>query len=108
MTLSYLNEIIRSTLYYNFCFIFVILQENGIEFEAQIVAKFDALSRLVDEQKCKLLEYVSSHAQDKCRSLKEQSATCKEKLKNTTGLLQYTFEVLKENDPATFLLVSKF
>ena len=77
-----------------------------MDFEAQIVAKFDSLSRMIEETKCKLLECVTNHVNHKSQVLKDQSNLCKEKLKNTTGLLQYTFEVLKENDPAGFLTVS--
>ena len=49
---------------------------------------------------------MTNHVNRKSQILKDQSNLCKEKLKNTTGLLQYTFEVLKENDPAGFLTVS--
>ena len=55
----------------------------------------------------RLLECVTGHVSYKTKALKEQSIVCKEKLKNTTGLLQYTFEVLKESDPAGFLTVCK-
>lgn len=84
----------------------LIFQENGIEFEAQIVAKFDALIRVIEETKTRMIGCVANHVAYKSQSLRDQSFICKEKLKNTTGLLQYTFEVLKENDPAGFLTVS--
>ena len=61
----------------------------------------------MEETKARLLECVTGHVNYKTKALKEQSFICKEKLKNTTGLLQYTFEVLKENDPAGFLTVIK-
>ena len=60
----------------------------------------------MEETKVRLIECVTNHVSFKTKALKDQSFVCKEKLKSTTGLLQYTFEVLKENDPAGFLTVS--
>ena len=60
----------------------------------------------MEETKARLIQCVTNHVSCKTKALKDQSFVCKEKLKNTTGLLQYTFEVLKESDPAGFLTVS--
>ena len=86
-------------------FLKFVLQENALEFEARVVAQFDALIRLLEERKAKLLEMINASVQEKGKILRTQSDLCREKMKSTSGLLQYTLEVLKENDAATFLMV---
>ena len=86
-------------------FLKFVLQENALEFEARVVAQFDALIRLLEERKAKLLEMINASVQEKGKILRAQSDLCREKMKSTSGLLQYTLEVLKENDAATFLMV---
>uniref|UniRef100_A0AAY3ZUX0 Uncharacterized protein n=1 Tax=Denticeps clupeoides TaxID=299321 RepID=A0AAY3ZUX0_9TELE len=67
------------------------IQENGVEFEACLVAQCDLLSRVNKEHEHKL---------------KVRNLHCTVRTEATTGLMEYCLEVIKENDPSGFLQIS--
>ena len=48
---------------------------------------------------------IQAERDHKIRVFREQVAHCTGKLQRTTGMLQFSIEVLKESDPAAFLQV---
>ncbi|XP_074656960.1 E3 ubiquitin-protein ligase TRIM9-like [Tubulanus polymorphus] len=82
------------------------VQTNRKEFEAQVVTQCDALIEAVKRRKQHLLDSIRKERDQKIYNLKEQVSHCTGKLQRTTGLLQFSIEVLKEQDPTAFLQVS--
>ena len=82
-----------------------VLQENCVEFEASVVAQCDSLIEAIKTRRQQLLENVRHEQQHKQRVFKEQVSHCTQRLQRTTGLLQFSIEVLKESDPSAFLQV---
>nr|XP_018916017.1 PREDICTED: E3 ubiquitin-protein ligase TRIM9 isoform X2 [Bemisia tabaci] len=81
------------------------LNENCVEFEATVSAKFDKLVEAIVNRKKQLLEYVRQDRDVKQRTLKDQVTSCTCRLQHTTALLQFCIEALKETDSAAFLQV---
>ncbi|XP_039605882.1 E3 ubiquitin-protein ligase TRIM9 [Polypterus senegalus] len=82
------------------------IQENGVEFEACLVAQCDALIDALNRQKAKLLTKVTKEREYKLKVVRDQITHCTLKLRQTTGLMEYCLEVIKENDPSGFLQIS--
>uniref|UniRef100_W5N252 Tripartite motif containing 9 n=1 Tax=Lepisosteus oculatus TaxID=7918 RepID=W5N252_LEPOC len=81
-------------------------QENGVEFEACLVAQCDALIDALNRRKAQLLSRVNKEHEHKLKVVRDQIAHCTVKLRQTTGLMEYCLEVIKENDPSGFLQIS--
>ncbi|GLD49767.1 tripartite motif-containing protein 67 isoform X2 [Lates japonicus] len=77
--------------------------ENGVEFEACLVAQCDSLIEALTRQKAKLLTKVTKEKEYKLKVVRDQITHCTMKLRQTTGMMEYCLEVLKENDPSGFL-----
>uniref|UniRef100_A0A672F9C4 Tripartite motif containing 67 n=1 Tax=Salarias fasciatus TaxID=181472 RepID=A0A672F9C4_SALFA len=82
------------------------IQENGVEFEACLVAQCDALIEALTRQKAKLLTKVTKEKEYKLKVVRDQITHCTMKLRQTTGMMEFCLEVLKENDPSGFLQIS--
>ncbi|XP_055728723.1 E3 ubiquitin-protein ligase TRIM9-like isoform X1 [Salvelinus fontinalis] len=82
------------------------IQENGVEFEACLVAQCDALIEALTRQKAKLLTKVTKEREYKLKVVRDQITHCTMKLRQTTGMMEYCLEVIKENDPSGFLQIS--
>ncbi|XP_026049770.1 E3 ubiquitin-protein ligase TRIM9 isoform X1 [Astatotilapia calliptera] len=82
------------------------IQENGVEFEACLVAQCDSLIEALTRQKAKLLTKVTKEKEYKLKVVRDQITHCTMKLRQTTGMMEYCLEVLKENDPSGFLQIS--
>ncbi|KAL7888955.1 hypothetical protein AOLI_G00039290 [Acnodon oligacanthus] len=80
--------------------------ENGVEFEACLVAQCDALIEALTRQKAKLLTKVTKEKESKLKTVRDQITHCTMKLRQTTGMMEFCLEVIKENDPSGFLLIS--
>jgi tripartite motif-containing protein 9/67 len=86
-------------------YFYPIFQENCIDFEASVVAQCDALIEAIRLRKQQLLDSIEREKDQKIMMFKDQVAHCTGKLQRTTGLLQFSIEVLKEQDPNAFLQV---
>ncbi|XP_029586760.1 E3 ubiquitin-protein ligase TRIM9 isoform X2 [Salmo trutta] len=82
------------------------LKENGVEFEACLVAQCDALIDALNRRKAQLLTRVNKEHEHKLKVVRDQISHCTVKLRQTTGLMEYCLEVIKENDPSGFLQIS--
>ncbi|CAJ1077995.1 E3 ubiquitin-protein ligase TRIM9 isoform X1 [Xyrichtys novacula] len=82
------------------------IQESGVEFEACLVAQCDSLIEALTRQKAKLLTKVTKEKEYKQKVVRDQITHCTMKLRQTTGMMEYCLEVLKENDPSGFLQIS--
>ncbi|KAK2539031.1 Trim9 [Columba guinea] len=97
------------------------IQENSVEFEACLVAQCDALIDALNRRKAQLLSRVNKEHEHKLKQfvesdcsclhpaslvVRDQISHCTVKLRQTTGLMEYCLEVIKENDPSGFLQIS--
>ncbi|XP_038612773.1 E3 ubiquitin-protein ligase TRIM9 isoform X9 [Tachyglossus aculeatus] len=82
------------------------IQENSVEFEACLVAQCDALIDALNRRKAQLLTRVNKEHEHKLKVVRDQISHCTVKLRQTTGLMEYCLEVIKENDPSGFLQIS--
>eukprot|EP00062_Callorhinchus_milii_P004232 gi/632942373/ref/XP_007886378.1/ PREDICTED: E3 ubiquitin-protein ligase TRIM9 isoform X4 [Callorhinchus milii] len=82
------------------------VQENSVEFEACLVAQCDALVEALNRRKGQLLARVNKEHEHKLKVVRDQISHCTVKLRQTTGLMEYCLEVIKENDPSGFLQIS--
>ncbi|XP_030070362.1 E3 ubiquitin-protein ligase TRIM9 isoform X3 [Microcaecilia unicolor] len=82
------------------------IQENSVEFEACLVAQCDALIDALNRRKIQLLARVNKEHEHKLKVVRDQISHCTVKLRQTTGLMEYCLEVIKENDPSGFLQIS--
>ncbi|XP_051510714.1 E3 ubiquitin-protein ligase TRIM9 isoform X2 [Myxocyprinus asiaticus] len=83
------------------------IQENGVEFEACLVAQCDSLIEALTRQKAKLLTKVTKEKECKLKTVKDQITHCTMRLRQTTGMMEFCLEVIKENDPSGFLQISE-
>uniref|UniRef100_G1LUE8 Tripartite motif containing 9 n=1 Tax=Ailuropoda melanoleuca TaxID=9646 RepID=G1LUE8_AILME len=81
-------------------------KENSVEFEACLVAQCDALIDALNRRKAQLLARVNKEHEHKLKVVRDQISHCTVKLRQTTGLMEYCLEVIKENDPSGFLQIS--
>ncbi|KAM6965484.1 E3 ubiquitin-protein ligase TRIM9 [Aplochiton taeniatus] len=82
------------------------IQENGVEFEACLVAQCDSLIEALSRQKAKLLTKTTKEKDCKLKVVRDQITHCTMKLRQTTGMMEFCLEVIKENDPSGFLQIS--
>ncbi|XP_051954554.1 E3 ubiquitin-protein ligase TRIM9 isoform X1 [Xyrauchen texanus] len=83
------------------------IQENGVEFEACLVAQCDSLIEALTRQKAKLLTKVTKEKECKLKTVKDQITHCTMRLRQTTGMMEFCVAVIKENDPSGFLQISE-
>ncbi|XP_011379195.1 tripartite motif-containing protein 67 [Pteropus vampyrus] len=83
-----------------------VTKENGLDYEACLVAQCDALVDALTRQKAKLLTKVTKEREHKLKMVWDQINHCTLKLHQSTGLMEYCLEVIKDNDPAGFLQIS--
>ncbi|XP_018796853.1 PREDICTED: E3 ubiquitin-protein ligase TRIM9 isoform X2 [Bactrocera latifrons] len=79
--------------------------ESCMEFERLVTAQCEALIQAIHDRREYLLEAIRMDKDTKIRILKEQQSNCTGKLQQTTGLIQFCIEALKETDSAAFLQV---
>lgn len=70
-----------------------------------MAAQCDALLQAIEDKRDQLIELLRKQRDTKLRRLKEEQARCTLKLQQTTGLIQFCIEALKEVDAASFLQV---
>jgi len=80
-------------------------QVNRVEFESLVIARCAALVESIEQRKDQLLATVQEETVLKHHAFNDQMAQYTTRMHSTTGLLQFSIEVLKEQDPAAFLLV---
>ncbi|XP_066147699.1 E3 ubiquitin-protein ligase TRIM9 isoform X1 [Euwallacea fornicatus] len=81
------------------------VNENCEEFEQIVSAQCEALIHAIRERRDKLIDCIRQDKDVRVRALKEQVVTCTSRLQQTTALLQFCIEALKETDSTAFLQV---
>ncbi|XP_055300878.1 E3 ubiquitin-protein ligase TRIM9 isoform X1 [Sitodiplosis mosellana] len=79
--------------------------ESSSEFHQMVAMQCESLIQMIRQRRDYLLETIGLDKEHKLRILKEQQINCTAKLQQTTGLIQFCIETLKETDNATFLQV---
>ncbi|XP_055836514.1 E3 ubiquitin-protein ligase TRIM9 isoform X1 [Episyrphus balteatus] len=79
--------------------------ESCLEFEKLVTAQCETLIQAIHDRREYLLEAIRMDKDTKIRILKDQQSNCTGKLQQTTGLIQFCIEALKETDGAAFLQV---
>jgi len=82
------------------------VQANCAEFERRLAAECDALVTAVRRRQHELIENAQREAAYKSRAYADQVTQCTARVHRTTGLLQYSVEIMKERDPTAFLQVN--
>lgn len=77
-----------------------------MEFEAVVSSQCDALIDAIHHRRAQLLDCIRQDKELRIRALKEQVVTCTSRLQQTTALLQFCIEALKETDSCAFLQVN--
>lgn len=80
-------------------------QENSCNFETEVTSQCDILLAAIEARKQQLLSFARKEKDYKLRILRDQVSSCTAKLQNTTGLIQFCIEALKEVDATAYLQV---
>ncbi|RWS17548.1 E3 ubiquitin-protein ligase TRIM9-like protein [Dinothrombium tinctorium] len=81
------------------------INENCKSLETEISSRCDLLIEAIHNRKQQLLEFIHKEKEYKLRALKEQVSACTNRLQQTTGLLQFCIEALKETEAIAFLQI---
>ncbi|XP_067142023.1 E3 ubiquitin-protein ligase TRIM9-like isoform X1 [Centruroides vittatus] len=79
--------------------------ENCTDLESSIDCYCELLIEAVQVRKQQLIEFARKERDHKMKTLRDQVTNYTGKLQQTTGLLQFCIEALKETDPTVFLQV---
>jgi len=80
-------------------------QTNCSDFESRLNAECDAIVTAVKRRQQQLIANARREKTFKQQSYRDQVSQCTAKVHRTTGLLQYSVEVMKEADQTAFLQV---
>ncbi|CAJ0925401.1 unnamed protein product, partial [Mesorhabditis belari] len=83
-----------------------VVNNNCNDFKSSVCIQIDALVDQLMARKEELMTRIEQDKEHKRRVLRDQIGRCTNKLGKTTALIQFGIEVLKEPDPATYLLIS--
>lgn len=84
-----------------------LIEDNSSQIQTVLVNEIDEMIRLLEIRKKELIEFINIEKTNKIKTVKEQIYYLSTKIQKTTGLLQFCVETLKEQDPASFLLISE-
>jgi tripartite motif-containing protein 9/67 len=76
--------------------------------ESQVAAQVDAIIESLQKRKQELINFIQKEKEYKLRTLKTEVTSHGQRLQQTTALIQFCIEALKETDPLAFLQVSCF
>jgi len=82
-----------------------VFQTNCDGFESRLNAECDAVVSAVRRRQQQLIANARREKTFKQQSYRDQIAQCTSRVHRTTGLLQYSVEVMKEADQTAFLQV---
>ncbi|XP_035703748.1 E3 ubiquitin-protein ligase TRIM9 isoform X3 [Folsomia candida] len=81
------------------------INESSLSLEKQVTAQVDAIIENLQRRKHELMEFIHKEKEYKLRSLKAEVSSHGQRLQNTTSLIQFCIEALKETDPLAFLQI---
>ena len=76
--------------------------------ENLVSAQVDAIIETLQQRKQELVTYIRREKEYKLRSLKTEVSSHTQRLQQTTALIQFCIEALKDTDPSAFLQVCIF
>ncbi|CAB3385338.1 Hypothetical predicted protein [Cloeon dipterum] len=79
--------------------------ENSTAFEGAVETQCLQLVAALEARKAQLLDFVRQEREMRLRALREQMTLCTARLQQTTALLQFCIEALKETDSVSFLQI---
>ncbi|XP_054169208.1 E3 ubiquitin-protein ligase TRIM9-like [Oppia nitens] len=79
--------------------------ENSLNFETEITSQCDNLIATIKARKQQLLQFGRKEKEYKLRILRDQVLSCTTKLQQTTGLIQFCIEALKDTDCMSYLQI---
>lgn len=88
-------------------FYFLSLQDNCSSMEKLVTSQVDAIIAALQQRKEELITYIRREKEYKLRSLKAEVSSLTHRLQQTTALIQFCIEALKETDPSAYLQVCK-
>ena len=74
--------------------------------ENLVTAQVDSIVEALQQRKQELISYIRREKEYKLRSLKTEVSSHTQRLQQTTALIQFCIEALKETDPSAYLQVS--
>ena len=80
-------------------------QTNCDDFESRLNAECDAIVTAIRRRQQQLIANARREKTFKQQAYRDQITQCTSKVHRTTGLLQYSVEVMKESDQTAFLQV---
>ncbi|XP_076800799.1 E3 ubiquitin-protein ligase TRIM9-like [Clavelina lepadiformis] len=83
------------------------IDRSSVELEAATVAQCNHLIEAVERKRDEFIRKIAREKELKSKTVRQQLQQCTLKLKQTTGLLEYCIEVMKDNDAAAFLQISQ-
>ncbi|CAG9831487.1 unnamed protein product [Diabrotica balteata] len=81
------------------------IEHNCDDFENIISGQCQALIEAIHERRNHLIEFIRQEKEMRKGVLKDQVASCTQRLQQTTALLQFCIEALKETDSSSFLQI---
>lgn len=73
--------------------------------ENLVTAQIDAIVEALQQRKLELCNFIKKEKEYKLRSLKAEVSSHTQRLQQTTSLIQFCIEALKETDPLAYLQV---
>ncbi|EDO40277.1 predicted protein [Nematostella vectensis] len=80
-----------------------VAKKSGNDVESHVKKECDALLAIVEKKKAELLDNVNSEYNEKLAELHETILECDKTLQQSLGLVEFSQEALKEDNPVTFL-----
>ena len=74
--------------------------------EYLVTSQIDTIIEALQTRKQELISFIHREKEYKLRSLKSEVSSHAQKLQQTTALIQFCIEALKESDPSAYLQVS--
>lgn len=74
--------------------------------ESLMTSQVDAIIAALQQRKEELITYIRREKDYKLRSLKAEVSSMTHRLQQTTALIHFCIEALKETDPSAYLQVS--
>ncbi|XP_020900175.1 E3 ubiquitin-protein ligase TRIM9 [Exaiptasia diaphana] len=83
-----------------------VAKKSGNDVEAHVKKECDALLVIIEKKKAELLDNINSAYNDKLSELHDTIRHCDKTLQQSLGLVEFSQEALKEENPVTFLQTS--
>ncbi|CAI4223361.1 unnamed protein product [Auanema sp. JU1783] len=83
-----------------------VINNSCNDFKSSVCIQVDSMIEQLQKRKETLMKHIEDQKEFKRKALKQQIQRCTSKLSQTSALIQFSIEVLKEQDAATYLQIS--